>query len=118
MDKRTDLLALFFSVKLHAWLYLPMTSSPPPVVIMAHGFGLEKVLGLHKYASAFSNSGLASLVFDYRGFGKSENDCDIDQLIDPKKHVEDYLSVINYVIETSADGAVILWVPIGLLILA
>ena len=51
-----------------AWLYLPKhpRTSPPPVVLMAHGIGGQKDMGLHPFAEAFVGRGLAALVIDYR----------------------------------------------------
>jgi predicted alpha/beta-hydrolase family hydrolase len=40
--------------------------SPPPVLIMAHGMGAQKDIGLFMYAEKFVEAGMAVLVFDYR----------------------------------------------------
>jgi fermentation-respiration switch protein FrsA (DUF1100 family) len=55
-----------------AWLYRPDESASaatgdPPVVVMAHGFGLPRRFEL----PAFAERGLAVLVFDYRSLGDS-----------------------------------------------
>ena len=51
-----------------AWLYMPKhpRTSPPPLVLMAHGIGGQKDMGLHPFAEAFVGRGLAALVIDYR----------------------------------------------------
>lgn len=51
---------------------LPILPRPPPVVVMGHGLGSQKDMGLHPYAEQFAAAGLAVLVFDYRGFGGSD----------------------------------------------
>lgn len=56
-----------------AWLYLPMESaSPPPLVILGHGLGATRELGLDAYGERFAAAGMAALAFTYRGFGDSE----------------------------------------------
>ncbi len=56
-----------------AWLYLPNTVSqaPAPVVVMGHGLGATRELGLAPYAERFAAAGLAVLVFTYRHLGDS-----------------------------------------------
>jgi acetyl esterase/lipase len=56
-------------VSCEAWLYMPKQqppATPPPVVLMAHGMGGQKDMGLHKFATAFVEAGMAAFVFDYR----------------------------------------------------
>jgi fermentation-respiration switch protein FrsA (DUF1100 family) len=64
-----------FEVKgtpLSAWLYLPEDLiSPVPCIIMAHGLGATKALGLEAYARHYQEEGFAVLAFDYRHFGES-----------------------------------------------
>lgn len=72
-------------------LYRPGTDDPP-VVVMAHGFGAERSFRLPAFAERFADRGLAVLLFDYRGFGDSEGD---HQLIDPSRHVADWLSAVD-----------------------
>ncbi|MFJ9151637.1 alpha/beta hydrolase [Streptomyces sp. NPDC102270] len=56
-----------------AWLYLPDTAShtPVPVVVMGHGLGATREMGLAPYAERFAATGLAVLVFTYRNLGDS-----------------------------------------------
>ena len=57
---------------LSAWLYLPENlSAPIACIIMGHGFGGTKDMGLESYAVRYQNAGFAVLVFDYRHFGES-----------------------------------------------
>jgi dienelactone hydrolase len=58
----------------HAWRYLPLGAArdrPVPMVVLAHGLGGVKGLGLDAYAQRFCAAGYACLVFDYRHFGES-----------------------------------------------
>ncbi|MGH3969883.1 MAG: alpha/beta hydrolase, partial [Mycobacterium sp.] len=56
-----------------AWLYLPDSGSDArsPVVVMGHGLGATRELGLAPYAERFAAAGLAVLVFTYRHLGDS-----------------------------------------------
>lgn len=46
-----------------AWLYLPKTPVPAPVIVMAHGFGGIREMRLDAFAEQFSQAGYACLVF-------------------------------------------------------
>lgn len=55
------------------WLTLPAgQSAPAPLVLMAHGFGATRDMHLEQYAQRFNAAGMATLIFDYRGFGASD----------------------------------------------
>jgi uncharacterized protein len=54
-----------------AWLYRPDKEGPVPVVIMAHGFTATREESLSGFAERFTAAGIATLTFDYRGFGDS-----------------------------------------------
>ncbi|WP_327097641.1 alpha/beta fold hydrolase [Nocardia vinacea] len=56
-----------------AWLYLPdvAVDKPVPVVVMGHGLGATREMGLAPYAERFAAAGLAVLVFTYRNLGDS-----------------------------------------------
>ncbi|HEX7824231.1 MAG TPA: alpha/beta fold hydrolase, partial [Mycobacterium sp.] len=56
-----------------AWLYLPDTASEDrlPVVVMGHGLGATREMGLAPYAERFAAAGLAVLVFTHRHLGDS-----------------------------------------------
>jgi fermentation-respiration switch protein FrsA (DUF1100 family) len=61
--------------RLSAWLYLPRDLSPSiPCVIMAHGLGGTKAMGLDRYARRFQRAGYAVFVFDYRYLGESDGE--------------------------------------------
>lgn len=85
-------------------LYLPDTQEPPPVIVMAHGFGAERTFRLPAYAERFAASGIAVLLFDYRGFGGSEGEP--RQLVDPWRHVHDWQAAVAHVrAMPEVDGA-------------
>lgn len=102
-----------FAVKgtsLQAWLFLPENlSAPVPCIIMAHGFGLTKDMGLESYAVRYQKAGFAVLVFDYRHFGKSGGQP--RQLIWIPYQLEDWLAAIKYVrnLKEIDSGRIALW---------
>ena len=59
-------------------LYLPNTSNTDqsiPIIVLGHGFGALQSMCLDKFAIHFTEHlNIASLTFDYRGFGKSTGD--------------------------------------------
>ncbi|BCJ74868.1 alpha/beta hydrolase [Catellatospora sp. IY07-71] len=54
-------------------LYRPESPQPVPCVVMCSGFG-STMDRLFPWAEAYAEAGLAALVFDYGGFGRSEGD--------------------------------------------
>jgi fermentation-respiration switch protein FrsA (DUF1100 family) len=81
-----------------AWLFPPeggQGGGRPPIVVMAHGFGAQREMRLPDYAERFAARGLAVLVFDYRCFGASDGEP--RNLIDPRRHVEDWCAAIEHV---------------------
>ncbi|KAF8151230.1 alpha/beta-hydrolase [Mycena galopus ATCC 62051] len=81
---------------LDAWQYLPVEqrTKPLPIIIMAHGFGADKTMGLAYYAEAFAAVGYACIVFDYRRWGASDGTP--RQVLIVKEQLEDYRTVIKY----------------------
>ena len=90
-----------------AWLFMPHASvgaSPPPIVVMAHGFGGQRELRLPAFAERFASRGLAVLVFDYRCFGASDGTP--RNWIDPRRHLADWRAAIAHVRSlTEVDGS-------------
>jgi fermentation-respiration switch protein FrsA (DUF1100 family) len=83
-------------VAVRAWLFLPESvSSHVPCVVMAHGMGGIKNMGLDAYAGRFQEAGLAVLAFDYRYNGESAGEP--RQLIWIPSQLEDYAGAIDYV---------------------
>src|SRR5512141_2922111 len=90
-------------------LYLPAGVAAPPVVIMAPGFCLEQAFGLPAYAERFADAGMAAFGFDYRNFG--ESDGSPRQLVDPRRHVQDWRAALAHVrsMKGVANGRIALW---------
>ena len=82
-------------VTLRGWHYLP-DSRPGkvPTIVMAHGFSAVKEMYLDRFAQAFANAGLGSIVFDNRNFGASDGQP--RQEIDPWQQVRDYRDAITF----------------------
>lgn len=76
------------------WLYLPAAAGPHPVIVMAHGFGAVKEMGLDAYAKCFAAAGYACLVFDYRHFGASDGEP--RQLLDIESQLQDWAAAIAF----------------------
>ena len=79
------------------WFYTPDTGTANkrfPTIVMAHGFSAVKEMRLDRFAEAFAAAGMASLVFDYRGFGTSDGEPRQD--IDPWAQIADYRNAISY----------------------
>jgi predicted dienelactone hydrolase len=101
------------NMNLHGWLLKQGASDkrkqpPSPLIIMSHGLGGQKDMGLLPYAERFVGAGFAVLMIDYRYFGGSTGsnvETSTRNLIDPWKHVEDIKTVINAVLAPSAIGA-------------
>jgi pimeloyl-ACP methyl ester carboxylesterase len=98
-SNRTDLTFPSGGGSCAATLLMPGRANPP-VIIMAHGLGAERAFGLLPYAERFAAAGFAVFMFDYRNFGDSPGEP--RNLINPWRHVRDYLSAIACV--RSLDG--------------
>jgi pimeloyl-ACP methyl ester carboxylesterase len=94
-----------------AWLLRPhpVNSQPCPVVVMAHGFTATREDGLVAYAERFAELGIASLAFDYRGFGDSQGG--ERQVLNIKRELEDLDAAIAFArsLEGIDPGRVALW---------
>jgi uncharacterized protein len=77
-----------------AWLYLPASQRPAPVIVMAHGFGGIREMRLDAFAERFREAGYASLVFDYRHFGASDGQP--RQLLDVNRQLADWSAAIAF----------------------
>lgn len=109
MTQRLDVEFLSGGVTCRAWLYLPASDTPRPVIVMAHGLGGTKVMRLDAFAERFSAAGYACLVFDYRHFGDSDGEP--RQLLDVNKQLEDWKAAVAYARACpQVDGRrVVLW---------
>lgn len=92
-----------------AWLYLPDTGQPAPVVVMAHGLGGTRQMRLDAFAERFSAAGYACLLFDYRHFGSSEGEP--RQLLDVGRQLADWAAAIAFARSRSDvdAGRIVLW---------
>ncbi|MEC3979290.1 alpha/beta hydrolase [Amycolatopsis sp. H20-H5] len=77
-----------------AWFYPPEAIGDAPAVVMAHGFGATRALGLGSYARRFAAAGFAVLVFDYRGFGDSEGTP--RQVLDVGRQLADWTAAVEH----------------------
>lgn len=79
-------------------LYLPTEQTPPsghPIVILGHGLGATRDMGLQRYAERFQAAGFAALTFDYRGFGESGGEP--RQVLSIPGQQEDWGAAIDFV---------------------
>jgi len=65
-----------------------------PVVVMAHGFTATRRESLIGFQERFAEAGIASLSFDYRGFGESSGS--ERQVLDIKRELEDVAAAIGF----------------------
>ncbi|MBJ8341824.1 alpha/beta fold hydrolase [Antrihabitans sp. YC3-6] len=80
-----------------AWLYRPTSDSdgpPKPLVVMGHGLGANREMGIDPYAQRFVAAGFLVLAFDYRGFGASTGEP--RQILDIKAQRADWHAAIAY----------------------
>lgn len=82
-------------VQLEGLFFRPETSGPWPVIVMAGGWCYVKELVQPRYARVFAEAGIASLIFDYRGFGGSQGET--RQHLDPWGQITDYRNAVSYV---------------------
>ncbi|MDQ1714718.1 MAG: uncharacterized protein QOC60_663 [Frankiaceae bacterium] len=82
-------------VELEGLLFLPEGRGPHPIVVMAGGWCYVKELVQPRYARVFQDAGIASLIFDYRGFGGSDGE--LRQHLDPHQQISDYRNAISFV---------------------
>jgi uncharacterized protein len=77
------------------WLFTPDRGVAPwPGIVLAHGFSAVKEMRLDRFAAAFAEAGLASLVFDYRAAGASDGEPRQD--LDPAAQITDYRNAISF----------------------
>jgi uncharacterized protein len=97
-------------VTLRGWHYRPDNrTGKVPTIVMAHGFSAVKEMYLDRFAEAFANAGLASVVFDNRNFGSSDGEP--RQEIDPWRQVRDYRDAITFAetLETTDPERIGIW---------
>ena len=92
-----------------AWLYIPQSPDPRPIILMAHGFGGIRQMRLDAFAEQFTRAGYACLVFDYRHFGASDGEP--RQFLNIKRQLADWAAAIRFArARDDVDGSrIILW---------
>lgn len=65
-----------------------------PAIVMAHGIGLTKEMGLPQFAEKFAQAGFVVSLFDYRYLGASEGEPRCQVL--PTEQHEDYRNAITW----------------------
>ncbi|MDP3890060.1 alpha/beta hydrolase [Nocardioides sp.] len=93
--ERSDLTFPSGDAECAAWLYRPDGNGqdPTPLVILGHGLGATREMGLDAYARRFVEAGFTALVFDYRGFGDSGGEP--RQWLDVKRQLADWQAAID-----------------------
>jgi dienelactone hydrolase len=77
------------------WLTFPAARGPVPLVLMGHGFGGTREMHLEQYAQRFNAAGMATLIFDYRGFGASDGEP--RHALNPARELADWHAALAYV---------------------
>lgn len=78
-----------------AWLYLPAGVERPPVVVLGHGLGAVREMGLDAYSERFAAAGIATLAFTYRYFGDSGGTP--RQLMSVRRQLADWDAALDFV---------------------
>ena len=92
-----------------AWLYLPESTHPAPIIVMAHGLGAVRSMRLDAFAERYCAEGYACLVFDYSYFGDSSGEP--RQLLSIKHQLEDWANAVKFVQKDKRvdNSKVIIW---------
>lgn len=84
---------------LDADLYLPQQDKSqgrlPQVIVLGHGLGATKSMGLDAFAQHFTTLGLAAICIDYRGFGNSTGA--LREYVNPYQHIQDINNALQYI---------------------
>src|ERR1700736_6236545 len=93
-DERTDIRFASDGAECAAWRYRP-DGEPRGFVILGHGLGAVREMGLDRYARHFTAAGLGALAFTYRHFGDSGGEP--RQLLDIEHQLADWAAALRYV---------------------
>lgn len=95
-------------VQCRGWLYRP-AGERPPLVVMGHGLGAVREMGLAPYAERFVEAGIAALPFTYRHFGDSDGEP--RQLLDIARQLEDWAAALSYArsLDRIDSGRIAIW---------
>jgi dienelactone hydrolase len=75
--------------------YVPEKAGRHPVIVMAHGMGATRELGLDRFARRFCLAGFCVLAFDYRHYGASDGEP--RELLSIARQREDYRAAVDFV---------------------
>ncbi len=81
---------------IQGWFFHPKSAAKNSLacIVMAHGYGATKEMGLENFAMDFAKSGMAVLVFDYSALSSSS---ELGyQHVDPFQQVDDYRDAVTY----------------------
>lgn len=105
------LTSTFFSegVRCAATLHLPDRVDKPPAVLMVHGWGATQATLTRQFCERFAQAGLASMTFDYRGWGHSEGAP--RQVIRARDRLQDASAALRHLKEQPLIDAarIVLW---------
>jgi fermentation-respiration switch protein FrsA (DUF1100 family) len=90
---RTDVGFLSGGDECRGWLFRP-EADMAPLVILGHGLGAVREMGLAAYAERFQDAGIAALCFTYRHFGDSGGSP--RQLLDVERQLADWAAALAY----------------------
>lgn len=110
MEQRTDVTFLSGQVNCAAWLYEPDTAPDTPpraTLVMAHGLGAVRDMGLDAFAQRFVAHGYRCLVFDYRYFGASDGHP--RQLLSVRRQREDWAAAVAFARTLPGEAPVVAW---------
>ena len=79
--------------QIQADIYTPAHTAKATIV-MAHGLGGEKSVGLGEFAEFYQQLGFQVCAFDHRGFGQSTGK--VKNLVDKNSQLKDWNAVIDY----------------------
>jgi pimeloyl-ACP methyl ester carboxylesterase len=82
------------SAQCAGWWYVPDRPGRSPLLVMAHGMGGTRELGLDAYARRFCAAGLCVLAFDYRHYGASGGRP--RELLSIRRQLADYRAALAY----------------------
>src|SRR5690606_26714700 len=82
-------------VRLAGWLFLPeKIEGKLPAIVLSHGTGCVKEMGIAPYAEAFAKAGYVALLYDHRNFGESAGEPRAE--LDPWQQISDMKDAITY----------------------
>jgi uncharacterized protein len=98
-DLRRDVTFRSGDADIAAWLFEPAGAATSgegtrPAVVLGHGLGAIREMGLETYAAHFAQAGYVALAFDYRHFGASGGRP--RQLLDIDRQLEDWRCAVAY----------------------